>query len=291
VLEQAPHALSFDLVVATVGRVDELRRFLESVLEQSYPSVRVILVDQSDDDRVAGVIGDFADRLDLLRLCSKPGLSRARNVGLREVDADVVAFPDDDCRYPAGLLWGVARDFETTPQRDVVSVRSVDESGRPSNMRWDTDGGQVTRFNVWKRAISYTVFLRRSAVNAVGAFDERLGAGAGTRFGSGEETDYLLRMLATGRTMHYDPALNVVHRHVGAGGRARAYDYGVGQGHVLRRHGYPWWFAGWRCGQLVMASAWLLVTGRFSQAGFFGAMACGRARGWFATSASGLRQG
>ena len=41
--------------------------------------------------------------------------------------------------------------------------------------------------------ISFTIFLRRRVVERVGEFDETLGVGAGTPYGSCEESDYLIR--------------------------------------------------------------------------------------------------
>ena len=71
---------SFDLVVATVGRTDELARLLGSLAAQDYPQARVLLVDQNDDERVAAVIASSI--VEIVRLRSAPGLSRARNVAL-----------------------------------------------------------------------------------------------------------------------------------------------------------------------------------------------------------------
>ena len=64
-------------------------------------------------------------------------------------------------------------------------------------MRWDSGGGPIDRQSIWRRAISYTVFLRREMVESAG---DSPGArcGSGTPWGSGEETDYLLRALAEG---------------------------------------------------------------------------------------------
>src|SRR5262249_51588958 len=107
---------SFDLVVATVGRTEELTALLDSLEAQGYPHLRMIVADQNEDDRVRALL-DGRD-LTLVHLRSQRGLARSRNVGLEAVSADLVAFPDDDCRYPPALLDRVAGRFRDDPQLD-----------------------------------------------------------------------------------------------------------------------------------------------------------------------------
>jgi glycosyltransferase involved in cell wall biosynthesis len=151
---------SFDLVVATVGRIGELARLLASV-EAGVPQLRVIVVDQSGDNRLAKVLESRG--LELLHLRSEPGLSRARNVGLDHLSADLVAFPDDDCVYPPGLLLQIAERLASDPDLDGLTGRPEDASG-DSSASWKTDAAVLTDDNLWNRAISYTIFLRRAAV-------------------------------------------------------------------------------------------------------------------------------
>ncbi|MER3412566.1 MAG: glycosyltransferase family 2 protein, partial [Thermoleophilia bacterium] len=73
--------LSFDLVCATVGRTEELKRFLASLERQTYRAFRVLLVDQNDDDRLAPLLASCSS-LELVHLRSQSGLSRARNAAL-----------------------------------------------------------------------------------------------------------------------------------------------------------------------------------------------------------------
>ena len=49
---------SFDLVVATVDRVADLKRLLASLGRQTHPHFRVLLVDQNDDDRLDAPLSD-----------------------------------------------------------------------------------------------------------------------------------------------------------------------------------------------------------------------------------------
>ena len=124
--------LSFDIVVATVGRTTELDRLFESLASQSLRRFRVIVVDQNPDDRLDSVLARHAEAVPLIRIRSTEGLARARNAALRIADADIVAFADDDCWYPSGLLAQVADVLEAHPEWAGITGRVVDEHGRPS---------------------------------------------------------------------------------------------------------------------------------------------------------------
>ena len=65
------------------------------------------------------------------------------------------------------------------------------------------------------------MFLRREVVRDY-SFDESLGVGAGTPWGAGEETDYLLRLLEDGHRIFYDPAIAIWHQ-----GRSGPYTSGT----------------------------------------------------------------
>jgi GT2 family glycosyltransferase len=225
---------SFDLVVATVGRVDELARFLDSLTAQEHPAVRVLLVDQNDDERLDPVVA--ASPVELRRLRSEKGLSRARNVALGELSADLVGFPDDDCVYPDGLLRRVAERFAADESLCGVTGRAAGFDGRAS-ASWRPDPAVLERNDLWNRAISFTIFLRRSLVDRVGTFDEQLGLGAGTPWHSGEEIDYLVRAVDAGARIAYDPELVVLHdvrKDTPAIGRRD----GASVGYILRKHEY-----------------------------------------------------
>jgi glycosyltransferase involved in cell wall biosynthesis len=226
---------SFDLVVATVGRADELARFLDSVAAQDYPHARVLLVDQNEDDRLAPVVA--SSPVEAVRLRSAPGLSRARNVALAHLISDVVAFPDDDCVYPPGLLRTIGERLDARPELDGVTGRAVGFDGAVS-ASWRTDAAPLRREDLWNRAISFTIFLRRPVVASVGPFDEQLGLGAGTPWHSAEEIDYLVRAVDGGARIEYDPAL-VVRHEIRENTPAIGLRDGASVGYLLRKHDYP----------------------------------------------------
>jgi GT2 family glycosyltransferase len=278
--------VDFDLVIPTLGRSTELVRFLDALEAQSYRAFRLIVVaDRNGGEQLEPILAPYRDRIRLQLVESDRGLSRARNAGLRQAAGDVVSFPDDDCWYPPDLLQRVADTLERNPTWDGVTGRTIDESARSSVMLWQKQPGLITRQNVWRTAITVTIFLRRALIERVGLFDETLSLGSGTPWGSGDETDYVLRALAAGFTLGYDPSIVVYHENpnppFSRSAAERAFGYGMGNSRVLRMHGYSWWFAAYRVLLLVAGSAYFLVRGHFGAARFYGAMARGRAVGWF----------
>jgi GT2 family glycosyltransferase len=273
----------FDIVLATVGRTGEVARFLASLAKQSYAKIRVILVDQNGDDRLEPILDHHGNAFPLLRVEARPGLSRARNAGLQHLAGDIVAFPDDDCTYPPDLLERVSEVFRHNPEWDGVTGRTVDPTGGSSFLLWRKEPTLVTRTNVWRTAVATTIFLRRSVVERVGAFDETLGAGSGTQWGSGEETDYVLRALAAGFTISFRPDISVVHESprpaFSRESARKGYLTGRGNSRVLRKHGFPARFAAFRVSQLVAASIYFLARGQLALARFYWAMARGRIAG------------
>jgi glycosyltransferase involved in cell wall biosynthesis len=221
---------SFDLIVATVDRTEELGALLSSLDEQTHRDFRVLVVDQNEDDRIAALLEDRTFEREHIR--SPRGLSRARNAALDAIRGDVVAFPDDDCTYPPDLLERVARHFDADPSLDGLTGR-----GGPSPP-WKREPARLTKENLWNRAISYAMFLRAELVARVGTFDEELGLGCGRASASGEEIDYIIRAVDAGARIVYDPSLVVHHPQETRNRRKLASRDGASIGYILRKHGY-----------------------------------------------------
>ncbi len=255
---------AISLVVATIGETPHLARLARSLGAQEFRDFEVIVVNQGAERALDAFEATLPDWVALTKLRSERGLSRARNAGLKAARGRLVAFPDDDCWYPQDLLGRVASSFEADETLDVLTCATRDAEGTHSNGTFLAHSAPLTHRNVWKAGNSNGIFLRLAPALAARGFEETLGAGSGSPFGSGEETDLLLRLIRAGARGRFDAQLFVHHDQVDripdAGTLRRARLYSAGYGRVLRLHSYNPAFAIYRAGRSLTAA--LLAGGR-----------------------------
>ena len=229
----------FSLILCTVNRDQVVREYFESLAAQENPpSFEVILVDQNKDERLLPIIADFEKRFPIRRYTAEPGLSRARNIGLNYAEGEIIAFPDDDCTYPKTLLKSISDYLKAEEHVDGISTLVTDRRGHFSGSFMYRTGRRISYHNVWRCGVSISIFVKRSAIGDI-RFDESLGVGSGTIYGSGEETDFLLNLIQAGKHLDFRPELVVNHPvFIGPWTLKRGYLYGNGMGRVLFKHHY-----------------------------------------------------
>ena len=235
--------MKFSLITTTLGRTHELDR-LARVHRRSRAcrDFEVIVVDQNSNEILDPILAPYHDRFPLVRVHSAKGASRGRNVGIAQCQRETSSrFQMMTAGIPPRLLEQASDAVRHAPR--------MGWSQRPSRTdasRWSERPGRIDRWNVWKRAIEWTMFLRRELVEHVGNLNETLGPGAGTQFGAGEGTEYLIRALAKNFHLTYQPGIEIHHEnpvmefetHVEKSRR-----YAMGQGRVLQLGKYPTWYA------------------------------------------------
>jgi GT2 family glycosyltransferase len=241
--------MAFILIMSTMGRTTELERFFQSLANQGPNDIRIFLCDQNDDNRLLPILEVWKRRFPITMVRSDRGLSRGRNAALAAALQDssetghIVAFPDDDCWYASDVLNKVAATFASESWLGGLTARSMSEDGRPSARTSPAHVVALDRTNLFvgSMGISYCIFLRQPVVEKVGAFDDSLGVGSGSPWGAGEESDYLLRAMASGNKLRYEPGIYVYHPDKsGETTGARFLAYARGHGRVLRLNGYGW---------------------------------------------------
>jgi glycosyltransferase involved in cell wall biosynthesis len=276
--------MKFSLIMATLGRSAEVERLFVSLTAQTFRDFELIVVDQNEDERVRDLVDRFREQMRIVYLRSEKGLSRARNVGMSAMRGEIVAFPDDDCWYPPDALAFVAARLDADRTVAGITGCSVDHTGKLSQGRWRSDPVRINRYNIWTCATSYTIFLRVAAVYSAGRFNEQLGVGSGSRWGAGEEVDYLLSVLRSGEAVQYEPALRIAHPEPlevfdeRAFLRGRLYNRGFGR--VLGLNRYPWHFVLYLLARPLTGCLMSFVKGDVARARYYWIATTQRALGW-----------
>jgi glucosyl-dolichyl phosphate glucuronosyltransferase len=244
------------VILCTYNRSHLLRNAVESVLAQVHPNTpafELIVVDNNSNDATRAVIESIAGRDGRVRYLFEPnqGLSSARNAGIHESRASLIAFIDDDvCAYPDWVA-AVQRAFLEHPEVDMVGARVVPmwPAAPPA---WLTphhfaplaifDYGDAPILVTHRNPICLVAqgACRRAVFDDVGFFAtdlQRVRDGVGSL----EDHEFLLRVLRTGRIGLYDPRI-VVRAAVQADRLERAYHRrwhrGHGHFHALLRAEY-----------------------------------------------------
>ena len=278
-------ARTVSLIVATRRRTRELIRLLDSLVAQTNHGFDVIIVDQNDDERVLSLLENYGQKLNLRHIRSAThGHAAANNVGLRICEGDIVGFPDDDCWYAPDVLQRVVGMFNAHPEWHGISGSEAPTGSALINHRFDQEAGAVTLSNVWRRHISFSTFYRRQDLAGL-LYDESLGIGAETIWGSGEETEFLLQFMKRGCFVQYEPSLMVYHPDWGQGpytlaAIAKARRYGMGMGRILQTHKFPAPLTLKYLARPLLGGAYTLVLGKPAKAVYHWAIFCGRTGGW-----------
>ena len=226
--------MRFSLIMATLGRFDEIRIFLDSIDLQNYTDFELIIVDKNEENILGDIILPYKKKfyINHIRIKEK-GLSLARNVGIKYAKGDIIAFPDDDCIYSLGILDFVNKFFIENKNVDFLTFRLRDkETGDDANLRWYNRDVEITSKNIFRTVISPSIFIRVKNINDV-FFDENLGVGR--RYGSGEESDMVLELLYRGYKGMFLNNFIIYHPNK-KDSINKIYSYGLGYGATLKKH-------------------------------------------------------
>lgn len=85
------------VVIPTCNRAALLTRAIQSIRQQTYGNLEIIVVDDASSDDTWKIVGSFADpRIRYIRHDTNRGGSAARNTGIRAASGEFIAFLDDD---------------------------------------------------------------------------------------------------------------------------------------------------------------------------------------------------
>ena len=214
------------VILCTYNRCRSLATALESVVASRLPhdtTWEVLVVDNNSSDTTRTVVEEFHQRYPhVIRYIFEPlpGKSNALNRAIRETDADVLAFMDDDVQVDPEWLHMLTRVFSDAryagsggrivPESDFNPPAWLETTGRyalaPMAMfDLGPQAGELT-----EPPFGTNMAFRREVFSRYGDFRCDLGPQPGSEI-RGEDTEFGMRLLSGGERLWYEPAAVVYH--------------------------------------------------------------------------------
>ena len=172
--------LLFSVIIPTYNRRAFLEIAVPSVLNQTYSSLELIIIDDGSTDQTEDWIKHNRDARLVYKRQKNSGVAFARNQGLSLAQGDFIAFLDSDDRWVPNKL---QRTYECIQQYPHISIFHTEEV-------WYRNGKILEQKNKHKKPSGYvyknalplccisisTVAIKRNVFDAVGGFDENFEA-------------------------------------------------------------------------------------------------------------------
>lgn len=242
----APPTISISIVIVNWNSGGYLRANLDAIFAHM-PSGNwnATVVDNCSTDGSERCALEHGPACRLIRSSRNAGFSAAVNHGVANTDGDFVLIMNPDCRIEAGAVEALAAVLEQEPDCAIAAPRVLDPDGgvqgsargdpnlltgifgRSSRLTRLFPGCAAARRNVCATALASAgrvahvdwvsgacMLARRSALTAIGGFDERY-------FLYWEDADVCRRVRSADLTVRYVPAARVRHAVGGSSRHAR----------------------------------------------------------------------
>lgn len=226
--ETLPVKSSVSVIVCTRDRPEALKECLRSLQGLDPLPLEIVVVDNAPrSDATYQIVSQMPN----VRYVKepRPGLSAARNAGIRESNGSILAFTDDDvtvhphwvgrleqafCEENIVAVTGLVLPTQLETESQLMFEKGFGGFSQGYRAKvFDSQFFETMRLGgvpVWKMGAGANMAFRRSVFEQVGEFDERLGAG---RSGCSEDSELWYRILAQGGWCRYEPKAAVFHTH------------------------------------------------------------------------------
>lgn len=170
------------VIIPTYDRPQLLQRAVDSVLDQVYEPIELIVVDDHSptpvQESLAQLERQSIESTQVLRHAENRGLSAARNTGITSSSGEYIAFLDDDDRWHPEKLSRQVPVLERDPEVGIVTccLASVSPEGDILRCERDKPSGDLSQTIFRKNVIGSPsrVLIRSACFDEIGLFDEDL---------------------------------------------------------------------------------------------------------------------
>jgi glycosyltransferase involved in cell wall biosynthesis len=220
--------LSIIITSYTIGRLKDIFELLDSIKSQTYKNIEVIFVAERSKELYEKV-KEYGEKIGLgmfkvLFNYGEPGLSQARNLGIKHANGQIIAFVDDDVVLSSCWAKELVRTFMLDD--NIIGVTGpalplwVDKSlsWLPEELHWLVSCTTWFNYkeivdvrNVWGHNMSFKseVFKRIGYFQTWTGFSYRVPLFTSSL---GEDVDFSLRTKKIGKRLVYNPKVKVWHK-------------------------------------------------------------------------------
>lgn len=174
-----------------------------SIIKRSNIQTDVVVVNQCDTDSKEEFTFTNTEGITCKALfvnTTERGLSRSRNLALKESWGEICIFCDDDEVFESDYEKVVVQQFEKNPSYSIIAFKLIYCRKEFSDKERD-----YNRFTATSLSSAQLAFKRKDIVETGISFDTMLGSGSGN--GGGEENKLLFQLLGKGLKAKYVPVL------------------------------------------------------------------------------------
>lgn len=211
-------------------------RSIEYSLFHSESIQELIFIDQNENSLSLPKAILANKKLTVLRKKVKC-VSEARNSLPLKENCDWIVFCDDDGYMSKEYIPKFLDIISKNSQLEVIAGSIVRDDNFEFYSPRHKIGGSLKNFRHTKLLMGSNFAVRKDVFNELGGFDEKFGAGS--YWGSGEETDFCWKAFFTNKNMEFHPELIVYHVKPYAGDQKhsekKAFQYGIGKGALISK--------------------------------------------------------
>ncbi|EHD19639.1 MULTISPECIES: glycosyltransferase family 2 protein [Brenneria] len=165
------------IYISTYNRAPKLSRAINSVINQDYKNIEIIICDDCSNDNTLDVVKKLASedsRIKYLRTDKNNGPSAARNLGIFSARGEYITGLDDDDEFTTDRIsyfitnWN--EDFSFVYCNFIESYEDKECSYYPDNNNIEKIETSELLFN---NIASNQIFTKTERMRAVGGFDEK----------------------------------------------------------------------------------------------------------------------
>ncbi len=152
----------FSIIVPVYNASLYLKECIDSVINQKYENYELILVDNASTDDSLEICNSYKEsdsRISVLQIYENNGVSKARNLGLKNASGDYVLFLDSDDFYIDNSFLNKVNSLLEKKDEDIVLFKSkqfFDDTHQYGSIRQGFDYENVSKLK-YEKSILYLV--------------------------------------------------------------------------------------------------------------------------------------